>query len=102
MERADCRRDPDAEEDAEEGRADHEHDDAGCPREGDDRLQRVGGELGDLALSVAPSKGGRLVREGRLEDGEWHREDEDDGEERRERAPYSDGPRRRLTTTWNA
>jgi hypothetical protein len=71
-------------EDAEEWCADDEDDEAGRPREGEDRLERVGGEPGDLVLSAVRPQGGRLVRERRLEDRERHREDEDDGEQRRE------------------
>ena len=78
-------RDTDVEEDAEQRRADDEHDDADRPREGQYRLQRVGGEPGDLVLAAARAKGRRLAGESRLEDGERNREDEGDGEQRRER-----------------
>ena len=77
---------PDVEEDAEEGRAHDEHHEPGRPREGKDGLERVGGEPRDFVLSAMRSKRGRLVCEGSLEDGERHRQDEDDGEERCERA----------------
>ena len=75
----------DIEEDAEERRADDEHDGAGCPGERQHRLQRVSGEAGDLVLPAVGAKGGRLVGEGRLQHPERNREDEDDGEQRRER-----------------
>ena len=77
---------PDVEEDAEERRGHDEHHEPGRPREGKDGLQRVAANPRDFVLAADRAKRGRLVREGGLEDAERHREDEDDGEQRRERA----------------
>src|SRR5262249_35984754 len=59
-------------------------DGAGCPGERQHGLQCVSGEADTLVLPAAGAEGGRLVGEGRLQHRERNREDEDDGEKRRE------------------